>query len=151
MLEEKIYQDYLIALKNRDKEKTDFLSFIRSELKNYAIQLRKGKLSDEEVLIILNKQKNHLEETKESIISSGREELVNKVNKELSLIEEYLPKPLSESELLEIIDRKISETSAKSLKDMGRVMKEVLAEVGVRADSKKVSELVKNKLSNIYS
>jgi|GEM_PF-173235 len=147
MLEEKIYADYLSALKNRDKHQIEFLSFIRSELKNMAIQLRKDKLTDEEVISVLHKQKKRLEEVKETISLSGKEEFMDKIEKELELIYRYIPKPLSEEELLEIIDKKISELQALSLKDMGRVMKEVLAEVGVRADSKKVADLVKNKLS----
>lgn len=99
----------------------------------------------------MNKQKKRLEETKESIISSGREEVIEKVNKEISFLEEYLPKPLNDVELLGIIEKKILETQASSLKDMGRVMKEVLKEVGLRADSKKISELVKHRLSNAHS
>ncbi|MCM8779135.1 MAG: GatB/YqeY domain-containing protein [Candidatus Omnitrophica bacterium] len=147
MLEEKIYQDYLQALKIREKEKIDFLSFIRSELKNFAIQLRKDKLNDEEVLTVLHKQKKRLEETKESIRDSGRPDILDKIKREEELLNTYLPQALSEDELLEIIERKILETKATSLKDMGKVMKEVLAEVGVRAEAKKVSELVKYKLT----
>ncbi|MCM8766138.1 MAG: GatB/YqeY domain-containing protein [Candidatus Omnitrophica bacterium] len=147
MLEEKIYQDYLQALKNREKEKTDFLSFIRSELKNFAIQLRKDKLSDEEVLTVLHKQRKRLEESGETIKLSKRQDMIDKIERELALLKTYLPQPLNESELRELIARKIEETQATSLKDMGKVMKEVLAEVGIRAEAKKVSELVREKLS----
>lgn len=148
MLEEKIYNDYLLALKERDRHKIEFLSFIRSELKNLSIQLRKDKLSDEDVLSVLNKQRKRLEETKESVISTDRHDLIEKVDKEISLLNEYLPLPLTEAELIKIIEEKIQETNALSLKDMGKIMKTVLAEVGLRADPKRVSELVKNKLSS---
>jgi hypothetical protein len=148
MLEEKIYKDYLEALKSKDKHKREFLSFIRAELKNAAIELRIKELDDSEVLKVLKKVRRRLGETKESIASSGRKEYIESLDRELAILDGYLPKPLSEPELLEIIDQVISELGASSLKDMGRVMKEVLAKVGVRVEAKKVSEIVKSKLSS---
>ena len=148
MLEEKIHNDYIAALKSKDKHKSEFLSFIRADLKNKAIDLKKEKLDDEEVLLVLQKQKKRLEDTKESIEKSGRTELLEEVNREFSILAEYLPKALSESELIAIIDEVITSTDASSMKDMGVVMKEVRARVGARAEAKKISELVKQKLSS---
>ena len=91
LLEDKIYKDYVDALKARDKPRTDFLSFIRAELKNKAISLKKERLNDAEVVGVLNKQKKHLEETKDSISSSSRKELIDSVNNELAVLEKYLP------------------------------------------------------------
>lgn len=146
MLEDKIYQDYVSALKAKDKPKTDFLSFIRAELKNQAIELKKDKLDDPEVLSVLKKQQKRLLEAKEITGQSQRLDFIQSLEQELRLLEEYLPKPLSNDELLKIITDVISETSASSAKDMGKVMKEVLVRVGVQADSKTVSVLVKEKL-----
>ena len=146
MLEEKIYQDYLGALKERNRQKIDFLSFVRAQLKNAAIELKKKKLDDNEVLTVLKKQKKRLAESKESIVSSQRSDLIEDLERELAILDGYLPKPLEESELLAIIDQVIAHLSASSMKEMGKVMKEVLAQAGVRADSRKVSELVKEKL-----
>ena len=148
MLEEKIYQDYVAALKAKDKHKTDFLSLIRAELKNHAINLKKEKLEDDEVLAVLKKQQKRLQDAKESIASSQRQDLIDNIEQELAIVSEYLPEPLQEEELAKIIDSVIAETGASSMKDMGRVMKEVLAKVGAQADSKKVSQLVKDKLSS---
>ena len=148
MLEDKIYQDYVTALKAKNKQTSDFLSFIRADLKNAAIDLKKEKLDDDEVLGVLKKQKKRLQDSRESIVASGREDMLKSLEAELKIIDSYLPAPLEESELIAIIDEVIKSTGASSFKDMGRVMKEVLAKVGVRADSKKVSELVKNKLSS---
>ena len=148
MLEDKIYKDYVDALKSKDKNTADFLSFVRADLKNAAIDLKKEKLDDDEALTVLKKQKKRLQDSKESISASGRQDLLQNLEKELKILDSYLPSPLEESELIAIIDEVISAAGASSLKDMGRVMKEVLAKVGVRADSKKVSELVKNKLSS---
>jgi uncharacterized protein YqeY len=148
MLEDKIYKDYVEALKNRNRDKSDFLSFVRSELKNSAINLRKDKLEDNETLDILKRIKKRLEEAKESVGSSGRTDFLEKTEKEIGILNEYLPKPLEENEILAIIERVISDVGASSLKDMGKVMKEVMAQVGAKADSKAVSDLVKRKLSS---
>jgi len=147
MLEDKIYQDYTQALRAKDRQKIDFLSFIRADIKNQAIDLRKGKLEDGEVLAVLKKAQKKLQDTKESIAKSGRTDLLEGMEKELAILTEYLPKPLEEAKLLEIVNAVISELSASSMKDMGKVIKETLARVGVRADSKKISNLVKEKLS----
>ncbi len=149
MLEEKIYSDYVKALKNKDKEVSTFLSFIRSSLKNIAIDLKKEKLSDEEVLPALKKEQKRLNDTLESIVSSGRQDLIEAAKSELNILNQYLPEQLSIEKLTIIIDETIKETQAASIKDMGKVMKGVTAKTGVRADAKKVSTLVKSKLSSL--
>ena len=148
MLENKIYQDYTQALKDKHRQKIDFLSLIRSDIKNQAIDLKKDKLEDTEVLLVLKKSQKKLQDAKESFIKADRADLLKDVEEELIILGEYLPKALEESELIEIVDTVINETSASSMKDMGRVMKEVLVRTGVRADSKTVSNLVKMKLSS---
>jgi len=147
LLEDKIYKDYVDALKARDKPRTDFLSFIRAELKNKAISLKKERLDDAEVVGVLNKQKKHLEETKDSISSSSRKELIDSVNNELAVLEKYLPQSLDEADVINIIDEVIAELGAASMKDMGKVMKQVLEKISGRADSQRISEIVRQKLS----
>jgi len=148
MLQDDIYKKYVEALKARDRKRSDFLSFVRAELKNVAIDLKKEKLEDSEVLTILNKQKKRLQESKESAVSSNRQDLIEEANNELVIIGEYLPKLMEESEVISIVESTIKELGAASMKDMGRVMKEVISIVGVRADSKMLSTLVKNKLAS---
>ena len=146
MLEDKIYQDYIQALRAKDRQRRDFLSLIRADIKNQAINLKKDKLEDDEVLAVLKKAQKNLQDAKESIVKSGRTDLLEGLEKESAILSEYLPKPLEEAQILEIVNAVISELSASSMKDMGKVMKEVLVRVGVRADSKMVSNLVKEKL-----
>ena len=81
------------------------------------------------------------------LVKSQRSELLENADKELVLLSGYLPEPLSQKELLEVIDAVIAETGASSAKDMGSVMKGVLARVGSRAEARQVSSLVKQKLS----
>jgi len=149
LLEDKIYKDYVEALKNRDKPKVDFLSFIRAQLKNKAIGLKKDKLDDSEVIGVLDKQRKKLKETKESISSSSRTELMDSVDNELAILDKYLPQPLDDDTLIKIIDEVIIELKAASMKDMGKVMKQILAKTSGKADSRKVSEIVKQKLSSL--
>ena len=147
MLEEKIYQDYVTALKAKEKEKTTFLSFVRADLKNKAIELKKDKLNDEEVTVVLKKLQKRLLDTKESLAQSPRADLIESAGRELALLDGYLPKPLSDEELLKIITEVIAETGASSMKDMGKVMKEVSLKTAGRADNKLISDLVRAKLS----
>lgn len=147
LLEEKIYQDYVEALKARDRVKTDFLSLIRAELRNASIDLKKKPLPDDDALGIIKKQKKRLQESKESILAANRNDLLEKVEQEIRIIERYLPQMLSESELQQIVAQVLAETKASSIKDMGKVMKEALAKVGQRADAKLISDIVKSKLS----
>jgi len=148
ILEDKIYKDYVDALKGKNRPKSDFLSFIRAELKNSAIELKKDKLDDSEVLNALKKQKKRLEESYEMMQKSQRADILQGLKMELAILDEYLPRQLSDGELASLVEQTIKDMGASSIKDMGRVMKEILAKAGASADSKKVSEIVKTKLTN---
>jgi hypothetical protein len=148
MLEDKIYKDYVEALKARNKQKSDFLSFIRAELKNGAIELKKDKLDDNEVLSALKKQKKRLEESYAMMQKSQRADILDGLKAESAILDEYLPRQLDDGELTTLVEQTIKELGASSIKDMGRVIKEILAKAGASADSRKVSEVVKAKLTN---
>lgn len=147
MIEDNIYRDYVRALKEKDRQKSEFLSFVRAELKNKAISLKRDKLGDSETISVLKKQQKRLRDSRESVANSGRNELAAAVERELSIISAYLPDPLTDEQLSEIVDRVISSLENPSPKDMGKVMKAVLAEAGARADAKTISVFVKEKLS----
>jgi len=147
-LEERIYQDYVAAMKNRDADKKKFLSFIRADLKNQAIDFKVEKLTDEQVLALLKKQQKRLNDTKDSLVSANRPEMLSEVEIEIALLSQYLPEQLSEDELRKLIDDSISSLGAATIKDMGRVMKEVTVKVGMRADAKSISKIVKDKLTD---
>lgn len=147
MLEQRIYKDYTDALRARDKARIDFLSFIRAELKNVSIDLKKSLLDDSDVCTVLKRQKKRLEESKESFVASGRKDLIEQGEREIAILNGYLPQALSDAEVGTIIEQVIVEMQAASIKDMGRVMKEVLSRAGASADAKKASEMVKKRLS----
>ncbi|MCM8819835.1 MAG: GatB/YqeY domain-containing protein [Candidatus Omnitrophica bacterium] len=147
-LEEKIYKDYVEALKKGEKEKATFLNFIRAELKNYALKINKNSLDDSQIIGQLKKLKKQLQDAKELAVTSKNSDFIIKTEREIKILNQYLPEELSDGEVLAIIQEVIREVSATSIKDMGRVMKVVLEKINNRADAKLVSDLVKKQLSS---
>lgn len=147
MLEEKILADYKQAMKNRDSLRSSVLSFLRSSLKNLAIDKRKDILSDEEVISVIKKQIKQREDSIEQFKLGGRDDLSEKETKEKEILESYLPEQLGEEKIRAIVDEAvISLGGTASMADMGKVMKEVMAKVGASADGKIVSSIVKDRL-----
>lgn len=147
MLEERILNDYKEAMKAKDALRTSVLSFLRAELINVAMAKSKKSLDDGEVISVVRKQIKARQDSIEAFTKGGRMDLADKEAKELEILKQYLPKELSEEEIKKIIDEVVAATGASSIKDMGRVMKEVSALVAGRADGKLVSDLVKAKLT----
>ncbi|MCA9398738.1 MAG: GatB/YqeY domain-containing protein [Candidatus Omnitrophica bacterium] len=149
MLEEQINKDYIQAMKAKDSVKSSTLNFLRAQIKNLRIEKRADQLSDDDVVSVLKKQVKQRQDSIEQYKQGGREDLAAKETAECEILSTYLPKQLSEEEVGKFVDEAIQETSAASMKDMGNVMKAVLAKVGSSADNKMVSTLVKTKLSQL--
>jgi len=152
MLEEQINQDYIKAMKDRDKVKSSTLSFLRAQIKNIFIEKRAGNadfksLPDSDVIAVIKKQIKQRQDSITQYKSGGREDLADKESAELTILKEYLPEEMSEQELEALIKEAIEETQAESMKDMGKVMKIVADKVQGRADNKLVSDIVKRTLS----
>jgi len=146
MLEEKILNDYKEAMKAKDALKTSVLSFLRAELINVAIAKNKKNLDDLEAIAVIRKQIKARQDSIEAFTKGGRTDLADKEASELEILKKYLPPELSSEEITKIINEVIVATGASSVRDMGKVMKEVSAKVSGRADAKLVSDLVKAKL-----
>jgi len=145
-LEERIAADFKEAMKARDQLRVQTVSFLRSELKYFAIDKKIEKLEDGDVVQVLKKLIKQRQDSIEQFGKGGRMDLVEKEKKEAEILRAYLPQELSEAELLKVIDAVVLESNALTMKDMGRVMKEVMAKTGGRADSKLMSDLVRKKL-----
>jgi uncharacterized protein YqeY len=145
-LEERLAEEMKQALKSSDKLRLSTIRMIRSALKNKEIELRK-KLEDEEVEKVIQVMVRKGEESVEQFQIGGRMDLVEKEKKEIEVLKSFLPQPLSQEEILKIIDQSIQETQASSLKDIGKVMKSVIPKIGGKADGKLVNQLVKERLS----
>jgi hypothetical protein len=149
MLEERIFNDYKAAMKAKDTHKSSVLSFLRADIMNVAIAKKKAKLDDTEVIGVVRKQIKARQEAIEQFTKGNRQDLADKESRELEVLKSYLPKELPQEEINKIIEEAISSTQVTSPKDMGRVMREVMVKVAGQADSKVVSDLVKEKLSKV--
>jgi len=145
-LEERLLEEMKQAMKSNDKLRLSTIRMIRSALKNKEIELRK-KLEDEEAVKVIQAMVRKSEESVEQFQIGGRTDLVDKEKKEIEILKSFLPQPLSQEEILKIIDQSIQETQASSPKDIGKVMKSVMPKIGGKADGKLVNQLVKERLS----
>jgi hypothetical protein len=145
-LEERLVEEMKQAMKSNDKLRLSTIRMIRSALKNKEIELRK-KLEDEEVVKVILAMVRKGEESVEQFQTGGRTDLVEKEKREIEILKSFLPQPLSQEEILKIIDQSIQETQASSPKDIGKVMKSVMPKLGGKADGKLINQLVKERLS----
>jgi uncharacterized protein YqeY len=130
----------------RDAERRDALSLILSSLRSSEKELLRPLSEDEELQVLQRERKKRLEAA-EAFDAAGREEQADKEEYELEVLEEFMPEPLSEDELEEIVDNVIAEVGATSLRDLGRVMADVMPQVSGRADGSQLSQLVREKLA----
>ena len=145
-LEERLVDEMKQAMKTNDKLRLSTIRMIRTAVKNKEIEQRK-KLDDDVILKVIQGMVRKGEESIEQFKLGGRTDLVEKETKEIEILKSYLPKPLSQEEILKIIDQTIEETKASSLKDLGKVMKSVMPKLGGRAEGALINQLVKERLS----
>ena len=134
------------ALRERDTERLDTLRLVLSALRAAEKELLRP-LDESEELQVLQRERKRRIEAAEAFRSADREEQAEKEERELDVIEEFMPDPIDEDELEEIVDDAIAETGATSLRDLGRVMADVMPQVAGRADGSTVSRLVREKLA----
>ena len=130
----------------RDADRRDALSLILSSLRSDEKNLQRPLSEDEELQVLQRERKKRLEAATE-FAKAGRDELADKEEYELDVLAEFMPEPLSEDELEEIVDNVIAEVGATSLRDLGRVMADVMPQVSGRADGSQLSQLVREKLA----
>lgn len=149
MLEEQLTNDYKQAMKDKDALKVSTLSFLRAQLKYALIDKKTDKLEDADVIIVIKKQVKQRQDSIEQFEKGGRADLAGKEKNELDILRSYLPQEMSSEELKGFVLAAVKESGAKTMKDMGAVMKALLPKVAGRADSKQVSDLVKEVLSQL--
>jgi hypothetical protein len=134
------------AMRARERARTDALRLILAALRAAEKELGR-ELKDDEELQVLQRERKRRAEAEEAFRSAGRDEQADKEEQELEIIEEFMPEALGEDELEQIVDDAIAETGATSLRDLGRVMADVMPQVAGRADGSAVSQLVREKLA----
>ena len=146
-LQDKIQSDIADAMRSKESLKLGVLRMMKSAVKNKEIEKMKA-LDEPEVLAVLNSLVKQRKDSVEQFRKGGREDLAQKEESEISVIEQYLPAAASEEDIRLAIEAAIQETGAQSIKDMGKVMKATLGRLaGKTADGSRVSQLVKEKLN----
>ncbi len=145
-LKEQITNQMKEAMKAKDQVRLDTLRFLQSAVKNREIELRPNPITEEEILGVIKKLVKQRKESIEQYQQGGRADLVAKEQAELKILEEFLPQSLSPEQTEALVASVIQELQASSMKDMGLVIKTVIARANGAADNKLVSELVKKKL-----
>jgi uncharacterized protein YqeY len=130
----------------RDDRRRDALALVLNALQNAQKELQR-ELSEDESLQVLQRERKKRAEAMEAFVAAGREEQADREEFELEVIEEFMPEPLSEDDLEEIVDNVIAEVGATSIRDLGRVMADVMPQIAGRADGSAVSQLVREKLA----
>ena len=139
-------EDLREATLARDADRRDALRLLLASLRSAEKELQRP-LSDEEELQVLQRERKRRIEAAEAFRGGGREEQAEAEDRELAVLEEFMPEPLSEEDLEEIVDDAIAEVGATSMRDIGRVMADVMPQVAGRADGSAVSQLVREKLA----
>lgn len=149
MLKQQFQDELKQSMLARDTEKTAIIRLVLSALKYYEIQ--KGgagyEATDEDVIAVLQKEVKQRKDSIEQFGAAGRQDLVDKEQKELDLLQTYLPAQMSEEEITKLVSEAIAQTGAASLQDLGKVMGALMPKTKGKADGSIVSRIVKEHLS----
>ena len=146
MLKEKLLEDLKDAMKTKNVNKKNAVQMVRTAI----LQIEKDKgieVSDEQILGIVAKEVKTRKDAIAEYEQANREDLIENANEEIKALEEYLPKQLTDEELVAEVKKVIEKLNATSMKDMGPVMKEAKATIGAQADGKRIKEVVKSLLA----
>jgi uncharacterized protein len=145
-LHDRLTEDLQRATKARDQLRMDVIRMIKAAVMNKELEIKKD-LDDAEMSRVMTTMIKQRRESVEQFEKGNRTELAAKERQEITILESYLPQPLSSEQLSPVVDAAIQDTGARSLKEMGVVMKTVMARVaGQPVDGKQISDLVRAKL-----
>lgn len=145
-MREKILADLVSAMKNQDKDKLTVLRMVKGAMQLEEINL-KHELSDDEVLTVLVRQIKTRKESIAEFEKGNRQDLVDATNKEIEILNAYMPAQLTDDEVNTIIDEAFAEIKPESPKDMGKIMGFVTPKLKGKTDMSKVSQIIKEKLN----
>ncbi len=145
-LKQQISTEMKAAMRAKDKARLGTIRLIMSEIKRIEVDER-IELDDTRVLAVLDKMQKQRRDSISQFDTAGRQDLADLERQELEVIKTFLPQPLTEQELADLIAQAISTTAAQSMQDMGKVMAIIKPQIQGRADAGAVSKLVKNQLA----
>jgi uncharacterized protein YqeY len=145
-IRDQIMTDMKEAMKAKDQVRLDTIRFLQSAIKNREIEMRPDPITSDEVTSVIKKSVKQRKESIEQYQTAGRADLADKEIAELKILEAYLPAQMDSEAVKKIVEATIAELKATSVKEMGAVIKAVIAKTAGAADNKLVSEIVKAKL-----
>ncbi|MEK2689621.1 GatB/YqeY domain-containing protein [Bdellovibrio sp. GT3] len=146
-IRDKIMADVKAAMIAKESLKLTALRGLQAAIKNREIDMRPDPITPEEVMNVVKKLVKQRKESIDQFQQAGRQDLVDQESAELKVLEVYLPAQMGREQIEALVVEVIAATGAKTVKDMGPVMKEVIARAGGAADNKVVSEVIKAKLA----
>lgn len=144
---ERLNNDMKQAMKNKEKDKLSVIRMVKASLQNEGIKLGTSELSEDTELTVLTRELKQRKDSLHEFSNAGREDLVNKIQTEIEILEVYLPQQLSEDELSEIVKETVAEVGASSKAEMGKVMAAIMPKVKGKADGSLVNKIVLQHLS----
>ena len=145
-LKERLMADLKDAMKNKDKLRKDVITMVRAAIKQKEVDER-VELDDSDIENIISKQLKEKKASIEEFKKGNRQDLVDQTNDEIEILLKYLPEQLSDEELKEIIKKVIDEKEITSMKDIGKLMKNVMPLIKGKADGKQVNVIAKELLN----
>jgi uncharacterized protein YqeY len=144
-LKDKLMEDMKSSMKNKDTLRKNTITMVRASIKQREVDER-IELTDEDIIDIIAKQVKEKRDVIQDFEKGGREDLVEQTKKEIEILLEYLPKQLTEEEVEEIVKETIKEVDAKSIKDIGLIMKSVMPKIKGKADGSMVNSIARKYL-----
>ena len=147
-MKDRILKDMVAAMKSQDKLRLSVLRMVKGAIQLEEIN-KKNTLTDDDVIGVLSKQ---IKTRKESIIDfekGNRLDLIEQTNKEIEILNEYMPEQLTEEEVIKVIDDAFRKVNPTSTSDMGKIMALITPTLKGKADMSSVSKIVKEKINNI--
>lgn len=144
---DQLNQDMKAAMKAKEKDRLTTIRMIKAAFQNEKIAKGRELTPDEEITILSREKKQRMD-SYEEFAKAGRDDLVKNLEKELEVVDQYLPEQLSDDEVRSIVKETIDQVGAESMKDMGKVMTNIMPKVAGAADGSKINQMVKEELSN---
>lgn len=142
MLKEKLMEDLKESMKTKDTVRKNAVQMVKASI----LQIEKDKgieVEDEKIIDIIAKEVKTKKDALKDFEKAERQDLIDLTNREIEILQEYLPKQLSRDEVKAEVQKIISEIGATSMKDMGAIMKEAKAKMGASAEGKTINEVAK--------
>lgn len=146
-VQEQLKADLIVAMKAKESEKVTVYRNILSEIKNKMIDHSEEEFTDEDVQKVIASFAKKLHDANKDFLAGGRQDLVDQNNKEIAIMELYLPAQMSDDELQRIVAETIAETGMNTKADMGKLMGSVMGKVQGKADGNRVKDAVMAQLS----